>query len=588
MTESPYQEVYGRMVSNLLDRQNKEGIWRGRLSSSPLATAAAVFALYLVDSERHQKFIDKGLQWLAGVQNPDGGWGDTDGVDPSNLSTTLLCRSAFYGCQALGRFELTLNKAERWIGGKAGSLEPASIVNAVYSAYGKDRTFAVPILTMCVLAGCLGSNGWKYVAPLPFELAVLPRAVFRWLKLSVVSYALPALIAVGQVKFHFDPPVNPFSRFIRRLVRKKTLAFLRRLQPDNGGFLEAIPLTAFVTMSLAAIGKTQEEVVRKGVDFLIQSVRQDGSWPIDTDLATWLTTLSVNAFGQDVSSVLSDKQSKTIQNWLLQQQFQTIHSFTGSAPGGWGWTDKPGAVPDADDTAGALIALYHLNRHNPSVQSAAKLGILWLLNLQNSDGGIPTFCKGWGKLPFDRSCPDITAHTIQAWRCWQDMLGSGIKNRIEHSIHKALLYLRSVQKKKGYWLPLWFGNPFAKNQLNPIYGTARVLVALSDFPEETVEVMIKPAIDWLVSEQKTDGSWSADGQCESTQEETAIAIQALITNKTRCGAGVQQAVKQGLCWLESRENVSDKPAPIGLYFARLWYYEPLYKVVFQAGAFRAF
>jgi squalene-hopene/tetraprenyl-beta-curcumene cyclase len=590
MTESQQLQAYRQAADALLAQRDGEGIWRGRLSSSPLATATAVFALSLVDLQKHQKFIDKGLHWLAEVQNPDGGWGDTDGADPSNLSTTLLCRSAFYGCQALGRFELTLNKADRWIGGKAGSLEPASIVNAVYAAYGNDRTFAVPILTMCALAGCLGQDGWKYVKPLPFELAILPRRLFRWLRLSVVSYALPALIAVGQVKFHFNPPSNPWSRFVRGLVRNKTLAFLRRLQPDNGGFLEAVPLTAFVTMSLAAMGKTQEETVRKGVEFLVQSVRQDGSWPIDTDLATWLTTLSVNTFGQDIPSFLNEEHRKTIQKWLLQYQFQTIHPFTGASPGGWGWTDKPGAVPDADDTAGALIALYYLNKEDPFVQSAAKKGIHWLLDIQNSDGGIPTFCKGWGKLPFDRSCPDITAHTIQAWKYWQEMFGPAMKKRIERSIQKALLYLRSVQTKEGYWLPLWFGNSFAKNQVNPIYGTSRVLLSLSGFSDVSIGAMTNPAIDWLISVQKPDGSWSADGQCESTEEETALAIQALTVAGMSKGmhqrATIEQAIKQGLCWFISRADVSDKSAPIGLYFAMLWYYEPLYKLLFRLGVFR--
>jgi squalene-hopene/tetraprenyl-beta-curcumene cyclase len=292
--------------------------------------------------------------------------------------------------------------------------------------------------------------------------------------------------------------------------------------------------------------------------------------------------------GQNISSVLGDQQRKTIQNWLLQQQFQTTHPFTGADPGGWGWTDNPGAVPDADDTAGALIALYHLNKHDPCVQSAAKKGIQWLLNLQNSDGGIPTFCKGWGKLPFDRSCPDITAHTIQAWRCWQDRFGQAMTVRLEHSIQKALLYLRSVQKKEGYWLPLWFGNPFAQNQRNPIYGTSRVLLSLSGFSGASVGAMTKPAINWLISSQKPDGSWSADGQCESTQEETAIVIQALTAIEKQSGVELQSAIRQGLCWLAGRANVSDKSAPIGLYFARLWYYESLYKVIFQLGAFRAF
>jgi squalene-hopene/tetraprenyl-beta-curcumene cyclase len=606
MNESRIQDTYRRAVEALLAERNREGIWRGRLSSSPLATATAVFALYQVDSRGYQPFIEKGLQWLADVQNSDGGWGDTDGADPSNLSTTLLCRSAFYGCRAIGVYELTLNKAERWIGGKVGSLEPKSIVKAVYAAYGKDRTFAVPILTMCAMAGCLGEDGWRYVEPLPFELAVLPRKPFRWLNLSVVSYALPALIAIGQVKFYFDPPKNPLVRFIRGLVRNKTLSFLRCLQPANGGFLEAAPLTAFVTMSLAACstaapgcetdsrvdGLPLNDVIQKGADFLIRSIRPDGSWPIDTDLATWLTTLSINAFGEDAASVLSAEQRKKICDWLLRQQFQTVHPFTGAAPGGWGWTDKPGAVPDADDTAGALIALYHLDKDNPVVGTAAKKGAVWLLNLQNANGGIPTFCRGWGKLPFDRSCPDITAHAIQAWMCWRDAFDPAMKKRIDRAVKKALLYLYSRQHKAGFWLPLWFGNPAARGQTNPIYGTARVLLSLIKFsgPEALlVQKMLQAGADWFLSTQKQDGSWSADGVCESSIEETALAVGALaalgLTYKELPASSVlKQCVENGILWLTRYEG--NKSCAIGLYFAKLWYYESLYKSIFRFLAFR--
>jgi len=594
MDELRIQDMYRQAVEALLAERNREGIWRGRLSSSPLATATAVFAMYLVDSQKYQAMIDKGLQWLADVQNTDGGWGDTDGADPSNLSTTLLCRAAFYGCRSLGQFELTVNKAERWVGAKVGSLDPKSIVNAVYAAYGKDRTFAVPILTMCELAGCLGEDGWKYIVPLPFELAVLPRGLFRWLRLSVVSYALPALIAIGQVKFCFDPPKNLLIRFIRGLVRNKTLSFLRRLQPANGGFLEATPLTAFVAASLAAMGKSQDEVVRKGMDFLVQSIRPDGSWPIDTDLATWLTTLAINSLGDDVEAVLDENQRRTICDWLLRQQFQSVHPFTGAAGGGWGWTDKSGAVPDADDTAGALIALYHLDKNSSAVQAAVQKGVVWLLNLQNADGGVPTFCKGWGKLPFDRSCPDITAHTIEAWMCWYDAFGPAMKKRIDQAVQKAVSYLRSQQTKEGYWLPLWFGNPAAKGRTNPIYGTARVVSSLSGFPEACepwVQTMLQSAIDWFLAIQKEDGSWSADRVCESSVEETTLALQAVITakpGKKEIGyqPALKRAVEKGMAWLAEHKNTPDKSAPIGLYFARLWYYERLYKVIFSVSAFR--
>ena len=41
-----------------------------------------------------------------------------------------------------------------------------------------------------------------------------------------------------------------------------------------------------------------------------------------------------------------------LRDWLLEQQYTERHPYTGADPGGWGWTDLPGSVPDADDTPG--------------------------------------------------------------------------------------------------------------------------------------------------------------------------------------------------------------------------------------------
>src|SRR5262249_46734 len=152
--------------------------------------------------------------------------------------------------------------------------------------------FAVPILTTCALAGLVS---WKEVQPLPFELACLPQSWFRFLRLHVVSYALPALIAIGQAVYHHRPPWNPITPFIPWLTPNRSLRVLQRIQPSSGGFLEATPLTSFVTLSLASIGLAEHPVATKGVEFLVNSVRPDGSWPIDTNLSTWVTTLAINA-----------------------------------------------------------------------------------------------------------------------------------------------------------------------------------------------------------------------------------------------------------------------------------------------------
>ncbi|MCX5636862.1 MAG: hypothetical protein NTX52_04100, partial [Planctomycetota bacterium] len=543
------------------------------------------------------------------------------------------------------RYKETIAKAQSWLTGFAGQgealhrikpafggLKPDVLAAAVNKQYGEDRSFSAPILTMCALAGGLGGpeESWRLIKPLPFELAICPHQLFKWLRLPVVSYALPALIAIGQVHYHYRKPRNPITRLLRHLSRGKTLDVLRSLQPETGGFLEAIPLTAFVVMSLAACGKTDHDVVLKGADFLVNSARDDGSWPIDTNLATWVTTLSVNALsaGPDFESILPLEDRTRIRNWLLSSQHHEVHPYTHAAAGGWGWTNLPGAVPDADDTAGALIALRNLGLTDESATrmadkrttNSAIIGLKWLMELQNRDGGIPTFCRGWMSLPFDRSAPDLTAHAAGAIGSWFDVLPGPLKKSAEKTLKKALAYLERVQKEDGSWVPLWFGNQFAPNQENPVYGTARVLMGLCRVPQQFVssylpmmagrspapeQARLRRAVQWLLAVQNQDGGWGGAKAVKSTIEETALSIDALASwfPSTALGTGVtcdlcfeyressiknrvSRAISRGVCWLieQTKEGTIVPPSPIGLYFARLWYFEELYPVIFTVSA----
>ena len=606
MPSTRITECYDKVCSELLAERSADGYWEGELSTSALSTAVAVMALQLVLRElRHptrierldgvhkkrlqelepqlQPMIDGGLRWLAGHQNEDGGWGDTV-KSISNISTSMLARAVFKATETEDQYSEVVQNAQSYIDEEGG-------VDAVLKRYGKDRTFSIPILTHCALAGLVS---WRKVIPLPFELACIPTKFYSAVKLPVVSYALPALIAIGQARFHFAKPWNPLARVIRAMAIQPSLRVLESVQPENGGFLEATPLTSFVTMSLAAMGLIDHPVTRRGVEFIMDSVRSDGSWPIDTNLTTWVTTLSVNALKQDLPTA----ERPAIQGWLMKQQFHDVHPYTNAAPGAWAWTDLPGGVPDADDTPGALLAILEMRGSEPLTTTevhAVLSGIEWLLNLQNRDGGWPTFCRGWGTLPFDRSSPDITAHVLRALSRWLqlpnvDDVDTAVVERVRKASDKGFEFLGSNQRADGSWLPLWFGNQFNDDDENPVYGTAKVLVAYRD-ADRWNEEPARRARRLLAGLQNVDGGWGSgppnpksneDPQVSSV-EETALAIEVLLPD-----VDYQAGTNAGLDWLmEKIESGSwRESSPIGFYFAKLWYFEALYPMIFTVAAMR--
>jgi squalene-hopene/tetraprenyl-beta-curcumene cyclase len=160
-----------------------------------------------------------------------------------------------------------------------------------------------------------------------------------------------------------------------------------------------------------------------------------------------------------------------------------------------------------------------------------------------------------------------------------------LSNRIKKSILKAVDYLKRNQSEDGAWLPLWFGNQLTTNKSNPVYGTAKVCTYLNDcissgmrIPEEMI-LIAERARSYISAQQNDDGSWGAEKKITGTVEETSLAICALAGyNKDACLKAFE--------WLAAREKLNS--APIGLYFALLWYDEELYPVIYYTEALRRF
>ena len=192
----------------LLQAMHPDGFWEGRLSSRPCPRPRPSAPCRWPTRATTPRGSPPAWHGSGEHQNADGGWGDTTD-SPSNLATTLLAVAALRLADAAGVQRSARRPARSGKGAMdilppaAGGNSPRDRCRRSDAEYGDDRTFAVPILMNCGLAGLVS---WSDIPGLPFELAVLPHGWYKALRLHVVSYALPALIAIGLLIDRRHPP----------------------------------------------------------------------------------------------------------------------------------------------------------------------------------------------------------------------------------------------------------------------------------------------------------------------------------------------------------------------------------------------
>lgn len=396
------------------------GYWAGEISSSPVATAAAISALVLAhrqdsddvlrkiqagESQTTEQLVQSDLSelvlesvhWLARRQNADGGWGDCEG-GRSNIAATMMVQAAFRLTGVPAKYAALTDRADDFVASRGG-------ISGLRQSVGDDKTYLASILTTCAVADVLP---WRQVLTLPFEWLNVPK---RWqddISLPVARWGAPIVLAVGLAKFDHDPPKNPITRITRRTLKKRTLEYLQQFQATDDSF-QASPLaTAIVVLSLASIGCQDHKIVQRGVEFLLSSVRADASWAVATNLATMNSTLALDALMPNAQRIVAQasnaevgsadiamRWSDSISNhdsvseqlsaatpaevgelenrsvespdsresrercidWLLRTQRVTIDETTNASTGGWGASDAAGADSNSIATACALITL---------------------------------------------------------------------------------------------------------------------------------------------------------------------------------------------------------------------------------------
>jgi squalene-hopene/tetraprenyl-beta-curcumene cyclase len=656
--------------AELLAERAAGGHWVGYVASSPFATAAAVSALVAAhhadtrdvlsdDSQAKSnevasqvvqsdlcEFLIESVNWLASHQNADGGWGDCVG-GKSTIAATLLVQAAFRLTGVPAKYEDLVLRADQFV-------QTAGGINALRREYREDKPLIAAVLATCALAGIVP---WSKVPTLQFEQACMPKLLQTHLPLPFDATSLPLVLAIGRAKFQQDPPRNPVSRIWRRSMRTKSVAMLAQLQAADDSFLSSISTTAFVVLSLASTGCQNHMIVQRGVEYLLASVRGDASWPVVNDLATSITTQAITSFAHDTAASRDSWQDTALTDetvtdahsadspshtstaldslaeinpftqqcldWLLACQRTEGNVLTGASPGGWASSDAPGALPNSINTADALLALACWPRfsdfpHRERAEHAARLGVTSLLDLQNDDGGWPTFYREPFGFKTDDSGVEATSRVLRALAAWQrhwrsanhrhaDGSLSALTTRIDQSLHRGWQFLELAQRDDGRFVPQWFGNEHQLEQENHVIGTSEVLLAAIEVGRVDSNVVHRAA-RWLASAQHTSGGWGPprapldysgtdkDGfkawraneamAKNCSVEETALAVEALLPLADTSPA-IAKAASAGLNWLVNavEQDAHRSPSVIGFYPSGIWYHERLYPLVFSAGAF---
>ncbi|CCF85283.1 conserved hypothetical protein [Nitrolancea hollandica Lb] len=111
-------------------------------------------------------------------------------------------------------------------------------------------------------------------------------------------------------------------------------------------------------------------------------------------------------------------------------------------------------------------------------------------------------------------------------------------------IAKILGYLEAQKREGRFWQDKW--------HISPYYATSQVALAVRGVAEE----ILTGTLAWLLETQHPNGSWGFDG---GTAEETAYAMQTLLSSPERLEPMVWDAISRGAAYLSARFYDTDYP-----------------------------
>jgi squalene-hopene/tetraprenyl-beta-curcumene cyclase len=573
----------------LVARQTPEGFWQGELEGDTTLESYLILIEAFFNRRESEKVRDLARVIRAEVL-PDGGFAQYAG-GPPELSVSCL---SYFALKVAGE------------PADAPHMRATRAVIRALGGVGRANTYTRQHLAM------FGQVPWESVPAIPPEMLFLPgnapfsvydlsawsRTIFVplsiiWAKKPVV--ALPAACGVRELvddaaglgavedaaavnwktMFHgVDKLLKlgerlPGAGILRRRAIKRAGDWMIERLAESDGLSAILPAMANSVLALSLLGYSEKHpLLAEALGHLDGLLLRDeqGLRMQPCISPVWDTVLATHALLQGAAAPDDPAIARAVA-WLLGKQTRRTGDWAVRnpvPPGGWYFEARNEFYPDVDDTCMALMVLAQARAGGTpeacqeACEEAMRRGLVWMMGMQNDDGGWASFDRGNDKrwlteVPFadhnamiDPSTADITARVLESLSHFP---GFGVAHP---AVARALGFLRRDQTTEGCWYGRW--------GVNYLYGTWQVLRGLGTIGEEMQAPYVRRAVRWLCAHQNEDGGWgesiaSYDHPAEkgvgaSTPSQTAWAIMGLVA----AGEAQSPAVRRGVLHLIERQQ----------------------------------
>jgi len=567
--------------NKLLEQQHENGHWVYELEADCTIPAEYILMNHFV-GEIDDKTEEKIAQYLRDKQNEEGGWalytggnfdlscsvkayfalklvGDNQHDEHMvRAKTMILNHGGAAHCNVFTRITMALFGQVPW---RATPFIPAEVIILpkwfpfhIDKVSYWSRTVMVPLFILCTLKPTA-------INPRGIDIRELfttpPEDELNYFKVTTaLKRAFLLLDNTGRIIEKLVP------EFIRRYsIRKCEQWFLERMN-DKHGIGGIFPAMVNVYESLVILGYPKEDpkrkLARQAIDALL--VQHDNSMYCQPCVSPiWDTALVSQALIETNKDQKSSAEIENALNWLKEQQ---LSDEPGDwriqkpelAGGGWAFQYSNYYYPDLDDTSMVAWAMHRVNNNEYAepIQRAAN----WVAGMQSRGGGFGSFDINntrfyLNEIPFadhgallDPPTADVTGRAIA-------LLSLADRKKYTENIEAGINYIKSEQESDGSWFGRW--------GTNYIYGTWSVLTALEIAGENPKQYYIRNAVEYFQKTQNDDGGWGESNDSyypprhyrpyKSTAFQTSWVLLALLA----AGEVKTNTVKKGIAYLISNQ-----------------------------------